>query len=1611
MVDNSVWFTVQAIANGTGVISVTNINNNPGLAMEVYTGVCGSLATTGFCATGSSATAGAMSVSFPTVAGTTYYVMVDGEGGNQEAFDIVATTPDNAIVARPDPNFNTNPSYGCGPLNVILQNQTTLHGGSNITYSWKIDAGSYVTASGADTTLTLSTVGTHTITLRVCNTECGCKTVSQDVTVQDLYPSISYNPTSICPGTTVFFDGSAVILPDPPTIDPNVTDWTWDFGDPASGSSNSASGMNVSHDFTSTSSSYTVTLIADGICGPDTVTTTVNLLPKPLVDPGPDVVICEGADANLGITVTSSSPIVTVDWFGPGTFSCTNCNNPSVSGLTAGGPYTMFVSVTDSLGCTADTFVNVFVNELPIVDAGLPQQFCSYDITTLFANVSGGNPPYTYVWTPGQFLSDSTIDSPTAYNTDMTYCVTVTDNNGCVSSPGCVDLTHYPLPVIVPDSPTLCASASPLDNKFTVTGAAPGSLYEWGLSPDYAMITNAAPDSSDIDVQFPTGIVATYNFIVVVSDAVTGCQDTIPYSFDVTPGITVSVSGPASICNGDSATLIATGATTYAWTAVPAFAFADSTLDTQVVNPTVNTVFTVTGTTSGCTDTYNYILTVNPIPDANVSPITPVCGCSTVTLDGLASSPGMQYTWTSFGGNVIGNVNLPSTTCSICSTDTFNLHVFDTGSGCSADSQVVAVVLPNPNATATANPNLICNGVLTNILLDGTGSDTNPGTTYSWTSSPSVTINNSTTLNPDADVTTATTFTLTVTDAFGCDSSITTSVNIQPPPVISASPQFLCLADPNLTSLIDITGASPGSTYNWTAIPGCVVPNTTSASSQSFDFTTCGAGTYTFDVTVTDAVTTCVYNLSQDVNVVPSVNLVVSPPVAFCEGDSAQIYASGANTYLWSTTETTDTITVSGIPASATPYQYIVTGTVGTCTDTDTIDVTVNPVPATNPISGPVSICANDTTTYYSVTPFGGNYTWAVTGGTIYTGQGTDSILVHWTGPGLGSITVVDTNGFGCAGPVQSLSVTVNPYPTASTIFGSISVCEGSTSTYFVNPNAGSIYYWGVTGGNYAGGQIGAVNSFVWGAAGSGTVTVYEVNAAGCFGPTTTYNVTINPKPLIPAVTGTTLACDSVSEIYGLVANVGSTYTWTTQHAYSSTVYPTGDTIAVMWDTTGFGVLTVFETNVYGCNSDTLNFNVTINPRPHASILPDSISVCGNTSFQLTGSANVGTMHWFSDGNGTFSDTLSLTPTYTPAATDSGYYHLYMVLSNFPCADDTAMMTLYVSPAPVMTITSTQASICWGSSDTLTVSHNGLSLSWTPGGDTTSTIIVNPTSTTVYTATVTNQYGCVSQDSITVVVIPPGTPDAGPDLVFCVGDSIVLNGTQQNAGGIQWITAGDGVFDPVSNVSPVTYLPGTNDSLTGNVQIYLATTGACLNLTDTLNITIGQLPTLEAGPDTLLTGDAGETLALTPTVTNVTGVTWTTTGTGTFSPSDTSINATYTATAADIAAESVYLVITTSGGCLVLTDSLKVEFSPFVIPNVITPYPSSPGQNDYFVIKNIPPGTKLTIFNRWGLIVYKSESYRNNWDGSGLIADTYWYVINIEDKEYHGWIQLIRAGE
>jgi gliding motility-associated-like protein len=131
-------------------------------------------------------------------------------------------------------------------------------------------------------------------------------------------------------------------------------------------------------------------------------------------------------------------------------------------------------------------------------------------------------------------------------------------------------------------------------------------------------------------------------------------------------------------------------------------------------------------------------------------------------------------------------------------------------------------------------------------------------------------------------------------------------------------------------------------------------------------------------------------------------------------------------------------------------------------------------------------------------------------------------------------------------------------------------------------------------------------------------------------------------------------------------------------------------------------------------------------------------------------------------------------------------------------------------------------------------------------------------------------------------------------------------------------------------------------------------------------------------------------------------------------PDNNSLSNTSTISSLTPQAEGIYtvqIVITDSCGYQQADNQLINVLPPcqIIIPNVITP--NGDLANDFFRIKNIEyhPNTNVTIFDRWGLKVFESTNYNNEWKGDGLNDGTFFYVIDVpEDKKYTGFVTVFR---
>ncbi|MGZ3930404.1 MAG: LamG-like jellyroll fold domain-containing protein, partial [Bacteroidia bacterium] len=247
----------------------------------------------------------------------------------------------------------------------------------------------------------------------------------------------------------------------------------------------------------------------------------------------------------------------------------------------------------------------------------------------------------------------------------------------------------------------------------------------------------------------------------------------------------------------------------------------------------------------------------------------------------------------------------------------------------------------------------------------------------------------------------------------------------------------------------------------------------TAATTQSVIVTPAVSTVYTVNVT---SFVGCSKAAVTSVTVNATPTLAISGSTAVCAGNSAVLTGSGANTYTWSTSANTTTISVS----PAVPTTYSVTGTSSAgCTSSAsaTKTVSVNALPTLSISSSGTVVCSGQTA---SLTGSGANtYTWS-------TSANTSTISVSPTVTTTYSVN--GTNAAGCTSSVSAVqTVSVNALPALSVSSSSTLLCSGQTAS--LTANGAGTYTWS-TGANTS--SITVTPSVTT------SYTVSGTNSAGC---------------------------------------------------------------------------------------------------------------------------------------------------------------------------------------------------------------------------------------------------------------------------------------------------------------------------------------------------------------------------------------------------------------------------------------------------------------------------------------------------------------------------------
>lgn len=660
---------------------------------------------------------------------------------------------------------------------------------------------------------------------------------------------------------------------------------------------------------------------------------------------------------------------------------------------------------------------------------------------TLLWNFPGGTPQ----------IVPSAPTANIAYNTPGTYnAILYVIGGGCSQFDSAfVSITVKPNPTInIAGNTSICKGSS------TTLTASGGSTYLWSSGLGTGAVKTVAPDTT-----------TTY---IVSGTGANGCDNTTQIQVVVNPLPSVDLGGDVTICAGNSTTLIATGATTYAWNN------GLGTGATKTVSPTVPTQYIVTGTdANGCVNKDTIMVNVNTSLNVSAGSNVSICAGQSTTLTATGAS---SYTWDNGLGS--GAVKIVSPT----GTTTYN--VTGTSGGCSSSAQVIVTVTPSPTVSAGSDVT-ICSGQSTTLTATG-------ATSYSWDNGLGAGASHS--VSP----TSPTTYIVTGTSG-GCSSTAQVVVNVDPVPYVNAGSDVTICAGQSTT--ITAIGAS---TYSWDNGLGSGASKTVSPT-----------GTTTYVVTGSNGACSATDQVTVIVNPLPIATIAgttticqndVSPTITFTGANGTLNYTftyninGGANQTV---TSTGNTATVTVPTATAGTFTYnLVSVTDGSSTacsnpQTGSVVVIVNPYPTVNAGSD-VTICAGQSTTLTAVGA--STYTWD---------NGLGAGASHSVTPTSTTTYTVTGNNGACAGTDQVQVIVNNAPASLINLVDSTIGCPTSVTFNGTNSTGATSYQWVFPGGTPSA-STAPSPTVTFSTAGTVTVLLTTINACGTDDSSFPIEITIN---------------------------------------------------------------------------------------------------------------------------------------------------------------------------------------------------------------------------------------------------------------------------------------------------------------------------------------------------------------------------------------------------------------------------------------------------------------------------------------------------------------------
>jgi len=557
-------------------------------------------------------------------------------------------------------------------------------------------------------------------------------------------------------------------------------------------------------------------------------------------------------------------------------------------------------------------------------------------------------------------------------------------------------------------------------------------------------------------------------------------------------------------------------------------------------------------------------------------------------------------------------------------------------------------------------------------------------------------------------------------------------------------------------------------------------------------------------------------------------------------------------------------------------------------------------------------------------------------------------------------LTLTSTGNNNCNAEFDAVKITITPMPTANA-GTDFTVCANNSA---INLN-GSITV--ASGGVWSGG-FGAFSpnnttlvttyfpTAAEIAAGVANLVLTTNGNGNCLAVADNISIAISPGPTANAGTDIIVAANNLSATLNGSVTVsgggswsGGTGTYTPNNSALNAIYTPSAS-----ETTAGGLnLTLTSTGNGNCTPVTDVVHITISPAPIVNAGLNIVSCANSPTVTLNGLVTNATGGIWSGGTGIYNPSnIALNAIYTPSAAEISAGTVTLTLTSTGNGNATPVsdnVVITITPAPIVNAGADQT-LC---SNNQAVHLNGSVANatggqWTGGlgifvpNSTTLNAVYQPTAAEITSGTLTltlsstGNGSCfqVSDNTIITFTTAP-TANAGADITVCGNNqNAALTGLYTIAGGCSW-TGGLGSFSPNNTTTNAIYTPTAGEISTGTVNLVLTTTsnGNCISVSDNVVIIINPAPIVNAGSN-LVSCFNNPTVTLNGSALNATGGKWTG-GLGFYNPGNTTLNATYAPTAAEIASGTVNLTLTSTGNgtCNSVSDNMTITISPAPIVN------------------------------------------------------------------------------